>query len=64
METMNENVGVLTQQFFLSAGDVNAEGEMALTLLCTKLIDIATVHANALGVGNPSMADSGCGSVL
>ncbi len=61
---MNENVGVLTQQFFLSAGDVNAEGEMALTLLCTKLIDIATAHANALGVGNPSMADSGCGWVL
>lgn len=64
METMNENRGVLTQSFFLSAGDVNAEGEMALTLLSTKLIDIATAHANALGIGNPSMADTGCGWVL
>ncbi|MDE5772984.1 MAG: hypothetical protein K2H86_00825 [Muribaculaceae bacterium] len=55
---------VLTQTFFLSAGEVNAEGEMALTLLTAKLIDIATAHANALGVGNPVMADIGCGWVL
>lgn len=55
---------VLTRTFFLSAGEVNAEGEMALTLLTAKLIDIATAHANELGIGNPAMADKECGWVL
>ncbi|MDE5552813.1 MAG: hypothetical protein K2I91_06385 [Muribaculaceae bacterium] len=55
---------VRTRSYFLSAGEVNAEGEMSLTLLCSKLIDIATAHANALGIGNPVMADSGLGWVL
>lgn len=59
-----DGIDVLTRTFFLSAGEVNAEGEMSLTLLCSKLIDIATAHANALGIGNPVMAGSGLGWVL
>lgn len=53
-----------TESFFLSAGEVNAEGEMAMPLLASKIIDIATAHANSLGIGNPSMAHLGLGWVL
>lgn len=54
----------LTQQFFLSAGETNAEQELSLPLLTSKIIDISTAHANALGIGNPVMAHKGCGWVL
>lgn len=54
----------LTQRFFLSAGETNAEQELSLPLLLSKMIDIATAHANAIGVGNPQMEDRGCGWVL
>lgn len=37
---------------------------MSLTLLTSKIIDIATEHANELGIGNPAMADCVCGWVL
>lgn len=53
-----------TESFFLSAGEANAEQEMALPVLVEKLIDIATTHANSLGIGNPSMADMHAGWVL
>ncbi len=55
---------VHTESYFLSAGEGNAEGEMSLPLLVSKLIDIATTHANSLGIGNPSMADIHAGWVL
>lgn len=54
----------LTESFFLSAGEVNAEGEMSMPLLASKIIDIATAHANSLGIGNPDMAHMGLGWVL
>lgn len=53
-----------TQTFFLSAGETNAEQEMSLPLLTSKIIDIATAHANSLGVGNPAMEALKCGWVL
>lgn len=53
-----------SQTFFLSAGEVNAEGELSLALLTSKIIDISTAHANSLGIGNPSMASLHCGWVL
>lgn len=55
---------MLSKTYFLSAGDVNAEAEMSLPLLTSKIIDIATAHANSLGVGNPAMEPIGCGWVL
>ncbi len=55
---------MLTQTFFLSAGEVNAEAELSLPLLTSKIIDIATADANSLGIGNPVMAHLDCGWVL
>lgn len=54
----------LAEEWFLSAGEVNAEGEISLSLLTSKIIDVATAHANALGVGNPAMEHLGRGWVL
>lgn len=48
----------------VTPGDANAEGELSLPMLVTKIIDVATMHANSLHIGNPDMADSGCGWVL
>jgi len=53
-----------TESHFLSAGEVNAEGEMSLPILASKIIDIATAHANSLGIGNPDMPDTDMGWVL
>ena len=55
---------VFSQSFYLSAGETNAEQEISLALLTSKIIDIATAHANSLGIGNPSMESLGCGWVL
>lgn len=55
---------IYTESFFLSAGEGNAEQEMSLPLLVSKLIDIATAHANSLGIGNPMMSDFNGGWVL
>lgn len=53
-----------TESFFLSAGESNAERELSLPLLVSRLIDIATAHANELGIGNPSMSHINGGWVL
>lgn len=55
---------IISETFFLSAGETNAEKEMALTVLVSKFIDIATLHANSLHIGNPDMADKKAGWVL
>lgn len=54
----------LEKKYFLSASDSNAEGELSLTSLTTNIIDIATDHANSLGIGNPSMTDMKAGWIL
>ncbi len=48
----------------VTPGEANAEGELSLPVLVTKIIDVATDHANSLHIGNPDMADLGCGWVL
>lgn len=55
---------VFTEKYFLSASEANAEQELSLPILTSKLIDIATSHANSLGIGNPSMEDIHAGWVL
>lgn len=55
---------VFTQTFFNSAAEANAERELSLPNLVTKIIDIATAHANAIGIGNPDMADLNAGWIL
>lgn len=53
-----------TYRGLVTPGEANAEGELALPVLVTKIIDVATDHAQALHIGNPDMADIGCGWVL
>lgn len=53
-----------TQKFFNSANESNPEGELAVNVLVSNIIEIATAHANLLGIGNPAMAHLGAGWVL
>lgn len=50
--------------FFNSANESNPEGELALSVLVSNIIEIATAHANSLGIGNPDMNHLGAGWVL
>ena len=54
----------IEKTYFLSASDTNAEGLISLTSLTSNIIDIATDHANLLGIGNPSMEDMNAGWIL
>lgn len=60
----NENEAILTRSFYLSAAECNAQQELSLPLLAQKLIDVATEHANILGIGNPNMPNPDMGWVL
>lgn len=55
---------IYTETCFLSAGEANPEQKLSLPILMAKLIDIATAHANSLGIGNPAMAHMKAGWVL
>ena len=39
------------EEWFLTPAECNPEGRMPLTLLINRLIEIATLHANAIGIG-------------
>ena len=54
----------IEKKYFLSASDANAEGNLSLTTLTSNIIEIATDHANSLGIGNPVMVDMNAGWVL
>ena len=54
----------IEKTYFLSANDSNAEGVISLTSLTSNIIDIATDHANSLGIGNPFMKDMNAGWIL
>lgn len=54
----------IEKTYFLSASDSNAEGVVSLTYLTSNIIDIATDHANSLGIGNPTMEEMKGGWVL
>ena len=41
----------LSKTYYLADGECNPQGEMPLTLLMTRIIEIATWHANSWGVG-------------
>lgn len=40
-----------SRRYYLSAGECNPQAELPMPLLLTRIIDIATHHANAWGVG-------------
>ena len=55
---------IFEERCFVSAGEANPEQQLSLPVLVAKFIDIATAHANSLGIGNPSMKDLHAGWVL
>lgn len=59
-----EKESVLRRSYYLSAAECNAQQEMSLPQLAQKLIDVATEHANILGIGNPDMPNPDMGWVL
>lgn len=42
---------IYTKDYFLTAGESDAEGRMPLQLLVSRLIETASLHANSLGIG-------------
>lgn len=42
---------VFTARYFLSPGECNPQQRMPLTLLINRLIEVATLHANQIGIG-------------
>jgi acyl-ACP thioesterase len=55
---------VYTHEYFLAAGSCNASGKMPITLLTTRIIEVATEHANRLGIGYATLTKLGIGWVL
>ncbi len=55
---------IYKELYFLTPGETNAEQQLSLPLLVTRLIDISTAHANSLGIGNPSMTHINGGWIL
>ncbi len=55
---------IYSRTIMVDAGDANAEQELALTSLFSKIIDLATEHANLIGIGNPHMGDPKLGWIL
>lgn len=47
----NDNKKEFYKDYYLAAGECNPQGEMPLTLLMTRIIELATLHANSWGVG-------------
>ena len=47
----SSNNKVFYKDYYLAAGECNPQGEMPLTLLMTRVIEVATLHANSWGVG-------------
>ena len=54
----------LTLEYFLTAADTDAQGRMPLWLVVSRLIEGATLHANALGVGYADLLPLRMGWVL
>ena len=54
----------ISGEYILTAGESDAEGLMPVTLLAERIIEIATVHANALGIGYAVLIEKNEGWVL
>jgi len=48
---MTSYIKEYTRNYYLAAGECNPQAEMPLTLLLTRVIEVATDHANQWGVG-------------
>ena len=47
----SDNLKQFSRTYYLAAGECNPQGEMPLTLLMTRIIEVATFHANSWGAG-------------
>lgn len=63
-QTIQPELKQYSQEFFLTAGECNPEGELPLPLLVTRVIEVATGHANAWGVGYDRLVRDNQGWVL
>lgn len=61
---MHNKPSELTLQYFLTAGETDAQGKMPLWLIVSRCIEVATEHANALGIGYATLIKHGIGWVL
>ncbi|MDE6537002.1 MAG: hypothetical protein K2M13_03050 [Muribaculaceae bacterium] len=55
---------IFKHSFLVSANEANPEGELAVTILVSNLIEVATRAAMDLNIGNPVMAHLNAGWVL
>lgn len=53
-----------TRNYFLTAGETDAEGKMPISLIIQRVIEVATEHANALGIGYAKLIERNIGWVL
>lgn len=56
--------GLYSREWMIKPSECNAEGCLPLTLLISQLIDLATDHANTLGIGFINLEPQGVGWVL
>ena len=62
--TISDDKRLFSKRFYLAAGECNPEGELPLTLLVSRMIEVATGHANAWGVGYRRLIQDNQGWVL
>ncbi|MDE6288702.1 MAG: hypothetical protein K2M00_07970, partial [Muribaculaceae bacterium] len=64
MKAENQPIDIYTAEWFLPAGQTDARGLMPVTLIVARAIEIATLHANALGIGYSKLSRHRMGWVL
>lgn len=62
--TLSDNKDTLTETFHLTAGQTDLFGQMPLTLVVSRAIEMATEHANLLGIGYSDLKSHGMAWVL
>ena len=62
--TLSDDKSVLTQSWFLTAGQTDSRSLMPITLIAARCIEVATEHAIALGIGYSELAEHRLGWVL
>jgi len=48
---------IFEQTYFLTPAECNPQGRMPITLLINRLIEVATLHANQIGIGYASLVE-------
>ena len=61
---MPETLSQYSHNYILTAGESSAEGRMPITLVTERVIEVATEHANALGIGYDTLIKRNIGWVL